>query len=133
MVDAITTSEQPTLCWNLATVVEGAVRTNGLNMSDTTSYRPRLAVTLGDPAGIGPEVVLKALAMPPADCDVTIVGSRSLLIATYEQLRSLHPELTLAHPDHLHILDVPADSICRAANCDGAGKRCQWSCQLSLS
>ncbi|NEQ31103.1 MAG: 4-hydroxythreonine-4-phosphate dehydrogenase, partial [Leptolyngbya sp. SIO4C5] len=28
----------------------------------TSSRRPRLAITLGDPAGIGPEVVLKALA-----------------------------------------------------------------------
>jgi 4-hydroxythreonine-4-phosphate dehydrogenase len=25
---------------------------------------PRLAITLGDPAGIGPEVILKALADP---------------------------------------------------------------------
>ena len=35
--------------------------------------RPRLAVTLGDPRGIGPEVVSKALARP-LDADVTIVG-----------------------------------------------------------
>jgi 4-hydroxythreonine-4-phosphate dehydrogenase len=34
--------------------------------------RPRLAVTLGDPRGIGPEVVGKALAQP-LDADVTIV------------------------------------------------------------
>jgi 4-hydroxythreonine-4-phosphate dehydrogenase len=41
----------------------------------------RIAVTLGDPAGIGSEVILKALAdraqLP--DCEITLVGSRSLL------------------------------------------------------
>ena len=35
--------------------------------------RPRLAVTLGDPRGIGPEVVDKALAAPLA-ADVTLLG-----------------------------------------------------------
>ena len=30
--------------------------------------RPLLAITIGDPAGIGPEVVLKALRHPRADC-----------------------------------------------------------------
>lgn len=30
----------------------------------TTPRRPRLALTLGDPAGIGPEIVLRALAAP---------------------------------------------------------------------
>ncbi|HXM38307.1 MAG TPA: 4-hydroxythreonine-4-phosphate dehydrogenase PdxA [Gemmatimonadales bacterium] len=37
--------------------------------------RPRLAVTLGDPRGIGPEVVTKALAQP-LDAEIRIVGSR---------------------------------------------------------
>jgi 4-hydroxythreonine-4-phosphate dehydrogenase len=37
--------------------------------------RPRLAVTLGDPRGIGPEVVGKALAQP-LDAEIRIVGSR---------------------------------------------------------
>ena len=27
-------------------------------------YRPTIAITLGDPAGIGPEVIVKALADP---------------------------------------------------------------------
>ena len=37
--------------------------------------RPRLAVTLGDPRGIGPEVVRKALDSGPLDAEVRIVGS----------------------------------------------------------
>ena len=75
------------------------------------NIRPRLAVTLGDPAGIGPEVVLKALADPQVieGCEVTVVGSRSLLLETHTQLR--HPQLgeTLADPQQLDILDVPVN------------------------
>ena len=36
--------------------------------------RPRLGVTLGDPRGIGPEVVARALATP-LDADITVVGA----------------------------------------------------------
>ncbi|XHX77348.1 MAG: 4-hydroxythreonine-4-phosphate dehydrogenase PdxA [Stenomitos frigidus ULC029] len=75
-------------------------------LADTKLYKPQLAVTLGDPAGIGTEVILKALAAPLADCVVTLVGSRSRLAATYQQLRSRHPMLPLANPDDLQILDV---------------------------
>ncbi|HEX9283503.1 MAG TPA: 4-hydroxythreonine-4-phosphate dehydrogenase PdxA [Gemmatimonadales bacterium] len=37
--------------------------------------RPRLAVTLGDPRGIGPEVVAKAVALGPLDADLIFLGS----------------------------------------------------------
>jgi 4-hydroxythreonine-4-phosphate dehydrogenase len=42
----------------------------------SASARPALAITLGDPRGIGPEIVAKALRDPRvADaCDITIVG-----------------------------------------------------------
>ena len=39
------------------------------------SRRPRLALTVGDPAGIGPEIVLKALASPERpDADWVVYG-----------------------------------------------------------
>jgi 4-hydroxythreonine-4-phosphate dehydrogenase len=43
---------------------------------------PHLAVTLGDPAGIGTEVILKALADPEVtqNCRVTVIGSESELL-----------------------------------------------------
>ncbi len=41
--------------------------------------RPRLAVTLGDPRGIGPEVVARALAEAPLGADVVLVGPDDLL------------------------------------------------------
>ena len=50
--------------------------------------RPRLVLTLGDPAGIGSEVVLKALADPEVtqDCDVVVVGNKILLAQVYENI-----------------------------------------------
>ncbi|NJO42726.1 MAG: 4-hydroxythreonine-4-phosphate dehydrogenase PdxA [Cyanobacteria bacterium CRU_2_1] len=76
--------------------------------------RSRLAIALGDPAGIGAEVILKALADPTVtrDCEVTIVGSRTILYQVYKWYLQLQPdptELGLANPDRLSILDVPLD------------------------
>ncbi len=67
-----------------------------------------LALTVGDPAGIGPEVVLKALADPDVGqgCDVVVVGSRAQLRQTYAQLRAIAPEQPLADPDQLAMLEV---------------------------
>jgi 4-hydroxythreonine-4-phosphate dehydrogenase len=50
----------------------------------TRSQPPVVAITMGDPAGIGPEVVLKALADPDiaALADFVIVGDRDVLRAT---------------------------------------------------
>ncbi len=44
-------------------------------MVRSPTARPRLAVTLGDPRGIGPEVVEEALAQP-IDAEVRLVGKR---------------------------------------------------------
>jgi 4-hydroxythreonine-4-phosphate dehydrogenase len=74
--------------------------------------RPRLALPLGDPAGIGPEVILKALTQPglTAACDLTLVGDRLLLHQTYERL--VNAGLPCLHPDQLAVIDVPlADSL----------------------
>ena len=78
--------------------------------------RPRLAVTLGDPAGIGPEVVLKALADPQITqaCDLTVIGSELLLQATYTQLRQRKPEIVLANPAELAIINVPLEKFTEA-------------------
>lgn len=75
---------------------------------------PRLALTLGDPAGIGPEVVLKALADPALtqQCQVTVVGSQSVLKETYNKLRKTSSDgqlAPLADPEQLSILDVESD------------------------
>lgn len=74
---------------------------------------PCLAVTLGDPAGVGSEVILKALADPSVtqNCRVTVVGSRSLLQKAYSDLREILPGESLADPDSLSILDVQIPNL----------------------
>jgi 4-hydroxythreonine-4-phosphate dehydrogenase len=49
---------------------------------------PRIAITLGDPAGIGPEIALKAVASPAVweVCVPALVGSPLVCKATAEQL-----------------------------------------------
>jgi 4-hydroxythreonine-4-phosphate dehydrogenase len=77
--------------------------------------KPRLAITLGDPAGIGTEVVLKAIAdRSLADYDLTLVGNLELLIDRYQQLRHQIPaEIELANPADSNIIDVPLDLATR--------------------
>jgi 4-hydroxythreonine-4-phosphate dehydrogenase len=69
------------------------------------SLRPRLALTLGDPAGIGPEVVLRALASPERpDAEIVIYGP---LLALTDRAR----RFGLASPQALEVrvVDVPAE------------------------
>jgi 4-hydroxythreonine-4-phosphate dehydrogenase len=71
--------------------------------------KPRLVITLGDPAGIGTEVVLKAVGdRSLAEYDLTLIGNRELSIDRYQQLRQQIPPTTeLANPADLNIIDVP--------------------------
>ncbi|HEY9825929.1 MAG TPA: 4-hydroxythreonine-4-phosphate dehydrogenase PdxA [Stenomitos sp.] len=70
-----------------------------------------LAITLGDPAGIGPEVVLKALAELDlnAQCQVTIFGSRASAWQTYQYIGEVrgteYVQQHLAHPDTLTFVE----------------------------
>lgn len=42
---------------------------------------PRVAITLGDPRGIGPEVVAKTLEAPPATAEFVVIGPEALVAA----------------------------------------------------
>ena len=77
--------------------------------------KPRLAIALGDPAGIGTEVILKALAdRSLADYDLTLVGNLELLIDRYQQLRQQIPAaIELANLADVKIIDVPLDLAIR--------------------
>ncbi|PSB06412.1 4-hydroxythreonine-4-phosphate dehydrogenase PdxA [Pleurocapsa sp. CCALA 161] len=75
------------------------------------SITPSLVITQGDPAGIGSEIILKALAdnSLTQQSQITIVGNRQLLQFTYEHLLQ-QTELTeqdLANPQTLSLLDIP--------------------------
>ena len=72
---------------------------------------PNLAITMGDPAGIGSEVILKALADPTVtqNCQITIIGDRALLDSTYSHLLTNTNLSAIANPDNLSIIDVPSN------------------------
>ena len=76
------------------------------------NYRPRLALTFGDPAGIGTEVILKALGDVEVgkNCDLTVVGNRDLLLENYTNLQGLENIESFANFADLSILDVSLDN-----------------------
>ncbi len=59
--------------------------------------KPVVTVTMGDPAGVGPEVVLKALAHPKIRrvCHPIILGDLGILQRTQRQRRGFPIRLTL--------------------------------------
>jgi 4-hydroxythreonine-4-phosphate dehydrogenase len=72
--------------------------------------RPQLAIALGDPAGIGTEVALKALRhLASLSADVTVIGDRNQLEQTYDLLCQKIPAHELAHPKDLSLIDVPLE------------------------
>jgi 4-hydroxythreonine-4-phosphate dehydrogenase len=83
---------------------------------------PHLAVTLGDPAGIGTEVILKALADSQLQeiCQITLVGSTPLLKKAYKELKS-SANAELISIDRLTILDVPIERDLEKKICFGKG------------
>lgn len=59
-----------------------------LKSSAPRSRQPTIAVTAGDPCGIGPEVVLKALAdVPRAGARLIVIGDRRVFEQTARRLR----------------------------------------------
>ncbi|MGF1539277.1 MAG: 4-hydroxythreonine-4-phosphate dehydrogenase PdxA [Pleurocapsa sp.] len=94
------------------------------------SQLPRLVITMGDPAGIGSEVILKALANFPALQQITVVGSQDWLAYTYDRLLK-NGNLTkddLVNPANLSILDVPLDSKCEFGNGNAASGAVSFAC-----
>ncbi len=71
-----------------------------------TPHRPVLGITMGDPAGVGPEIIARALARPAvtSSCRPVVIGDRSVMAATLELLHS---------PLELHAVGSPAE--CRFA------------------
>ena len=78
--------------------------------------KPRLLLTLGDPAGIGPEIVLKALSKPQFEqqADISVIGDRALLERSYQQLRGAAPQVNFRDPSSLEVIDIamPAAATC---------------------
>jgi len=69
----------------------------------------RLVIALGDPAGIGAEVTLNALARPrPAGQEVVLVGCGRWLRECHRQLLA-HSDAPLADPDAFPLVDIPLE------------------------
>ncbi|MEN9216410.1 MAG: 4-hydroxythreonine-4-phosphate dehydrogenase PdxA [Gloeomargarita sp. HHBFW_bins_162] len=62
-----------------------------------------ITLTLGDPAGIGSELILRAYASYRPRWPVRVVGSGSVLVDTYQRLRGSG----LADPANIPLVDVP--------------------------
>jgi 4-hydroxythreonine-4-phosphate dehydrogenase len=73
------------------------------------SSLPNLVITMGDPSGIGPEIILQALSNPDlkTQCYITVLGSLKVLRNTYQ---SLCQKLTLANPEDISVWDIPLES-----------------------
>lgn len=83
------------------------------NPAPSNSTAGRLAIALGDPAGIGAEVVLKALARPlPTGLEPVLVGCRRWLEASHAALRQ-RSEAPLRDPASLEIVDHPLEQPVR--------------------
>jgi 4-phospho-D-threonate 3-dehydrogenase / 4-phospho-D-erythronate 3-dehydrogenase len=86
-------------------------------MSSTTT--PLIAVTMGDGAGVGPEVVVGALAGPREDCRPVVIGDAARLRAAAEILGSPAEIVTVERvsdavftPGRVNVIDpglLPAD------------------------
>ncbi|RUR78339.1 4-hydroxythreonine-4-phosphate dehydrogenase PdxA [Chlorogloeopsis fritschii PCC 9212] len=96
---------------------------NKNNDISLSTHRPRLALTMGDPAGIGPEVILKALASPELskNFDVTVVGNRDLLSEIYTKVLVNGNLVPLANPESLSIIDVPLEEQLKSEIAIGVG------------
>ncbi|MGB3766794.1 MAG: 4-hydroxythreonine-4-phosphate dehydrogenase PdxA [Phormidesmis sp.] len=70
--------------------------------------KPKIVMTLGDPSGIGPEVVLKTLSNPAFEqsADISVIGDRTHIQTTYNQLKATAPNISLRHPDELNFINL---------------------------
>ncbi|MEL6222251.1 MAG: 4-hydroxythreonine-4-phosphate dehydrogenase PdxA [Cyanobacteria bacterium J06627_8] len=93
---------------------------------DRPNLRPNLVVSFGDPAGISPEVILKALADPDLHekANLTVVGNRTILHNTYHQLTTQSPNLAIAHPDDLTLLNLDFPNTVLEGITLGDGNQC---------
>ena len=55
-----------------------------------TTQTPRIGITMGDPAGVGPEITVKALAIPEvaASCRAVVIGSGDAIAAALDLLHT---------------------------------------------
>ena len=77
-------------------------------MTVSSQKKINLAITLGDPASIGSEIILKSLTNQHLfeSANITIIGSQFCLQKSYADLQDL-PHVNLVSPNKLNIFDLP--------------------------
>jgi hypothetical protein len=95
------------------------------------SGKPRIAITVGDPAGIGTETVLKALADPAVSsvADIAVICTPQLVHATHKLLVNrpsrardhVTPAVSMADPSTLQLHSVPLEPEVQGAILPGMG------------
>jgi 4-hydroxy-L-threonine phosphate dehydrogenase PdxA len=107
-------------------------------MTHQAGIRPRIAVTLGDPAGVGPELAARLLARPAtsAKADVVVLADASEL-ADAAQIAGVTPLVgTERAPGRALLLDdhsLPAEPIPARAVSAAAGARAMHQLQRALA
>lgn len=81
----------------------------------------RLLLTMGDPAGIGPEVLLDSLARFPSRVEPMVVGDRSFLESLARRLRIRFPERRVCW------VDRPISERIRPGKMQAAGGRAAYA------
>jgi 4-hydroxythreonine-4-phosphate dehydrogenase len=86
-----------------------------------------IAVTTGEPAGIGPDICTSLLESPRRDCRIVLVGDGSLLGRTRRR-KSGGPAMTAFDPNAapragVELLHVPLAAACRPGRLDPANAR----------
>ena len=98
-----------------------------MGFPDLINPKQTIVIALGDPAGIGMEVVLKALGSKalPHSIEPVLVGCRSSLEAVYQRLKNT-TSAALADPAQLTIDDQPQASKEEPQVSVGSPER--WGC-----
>ena len=77
------------------------MRTSSSRMNERRSRTPCVVITSGDPCGVGPEVILKALDSPfPARARLVIIGDLLVFAQTAKRLKRRLPAWRVVSPQH---------------------------------
>ena len=108
------------------------------NDHSLSTARARVAVTLGDPAGVGPELIAKLLSDPDnlKQADIVVLADRSELDAAAADAGGVHiPISDRAGPQSVQLLDDHSQSsepFIRKQETQAGGARCMYQLKRGL-
>jgi 4-hydroxythreonine-4-phosphate dehydrogenase len=109
--------------------------TSSLRLAPTSSPRPTLAITVGEPAGIGPEISIRAAWALRGESRCVLVGDAAFLsltaslidpairLSAISTMALRHSGLPHFGPDIIPVVDVPLDAHVVPGKLDAANGR----------